>query len=87
MNHAYMITYLKCRVVDIFVENSIEISEEPVFRSVVTTVAKIEPADESCYFPVVSIRMGVHDNTFLMVREQSSDDLYIKKLSSIVSIN
>lgn len=70
-----MDTHRKSGIMVVIFENSVQISEKPMFRSVVAAVTKVQASYKSGYLPIVALCLCVHNHTFLVMSKESPDNL------------
>lgn len=74
-----MDTHRKGGIMIVIFENSVQIPEKLVFRSIVAAITKVQASYKSSYFPVVSMCLCVHDHTFLVMSKESPNNLKFTK--------
>ena len=69
------ITYRKCWIVEIILEDSVEIMKQSMLWGIVPSITEINASYKCSYLPVITICLCVHKNAFLMVRKDCSNSL------------
>lgn len=70
------ITYRKSRLMKIILKYSVKITKQSVLRCVITTITEIKTSYKCSYLAIITMCLCVHENTFLMVGKEGSNNLH-----------